>query len=148
MVRAMLQTHIEDYKEHLKERHNQMLAALDHFGAAVAEVVSTTKLREPKYMPRHRAGGGQDLALAAWHQEVTAARPLGATTVTLRVELTLGLGGLTCVVRDPRDVGAPVFFSRTYDNFQVSEDFLILATALAADPKVRTDKWEATLYTY
>ena len=144
----MLQTHIEDYKEHLKERHNQMLAALDHFGAAVAAVASATKLREPTYMPRHRASWGQDLALASWHQEVWAARPLGATTVTLRVELTLSLGGLTCVVRDPREVFTPVFFSRTYDNFQVSEEFLLLATELASDPEGRMDKWEAALYTY
>ncbi len=141
---------LKDYKEYLIHRHARVLGSLDNFADVLASTLEATKLPEPQFKARHGAPGS-GLVTVVWKQEVAAARPEGATTVTLRVELALHHSGLTFHVRDPRDAASlrsDAFFSVTNEDFQMSREFLRRATALAADPKVSADKWEATLYTY
>lgn len=139
---------LKDYKEYLTERHGRRLWALDMFADVLETTLKATGLPEPQFQARP-GSSRTGLVTVVWKQEVSAPRPGGATTVTLRIEMTLHDNGLAFHVRDPRNADAlqtEAHLSITNPDFQLSRLFLQRATDLASDPKVRMDKWEATLF--
>lgn len=139
---------IDQYRVVLQERHARMLTALDRYQIALTELLPATGLPDPQVVDRIGAGSGQDLSTVAWRQEVAAKRATGATTVVVRVELTVSLTGFHCTVRDPRDEKAPVLYNHTQREYELPRIFVDLARKLAEDPALPRARWDATIYTF